>query len=205
MAFIALRAYARRRAVRLSAVQKAIESRRVHGAAIREEGGRITGIDPELADQQWAQNTDPVEAARSGKLPPAAVPVAPAPGATLEKPAAELAGDQGNFLAARLKGVELDNRMKELNELERVGVLVARAVVNQEFSEIFSQLKSAVFRVPDRKAQALAAETDPVRVHRMLSDELRTIFDEFSRQLTEPAAGMADDADMAAERAEVLP
>jgi hypothetical protein len=57
------------------------------------------------------------------------------------------------------------------------------AVVQREFSEIFAQLKNAVFRIPDRKAQALAGETDPVRIHRMLSDELRTVFDEFSSRL----------------------
>jgi hypothetical protein len=206
MAFMALRAYARGRGVRLSAVQKAIESRRVHGAAIREEGGRITGIDPELADQQWARNTDPVEAARSGTGVQAPSQPPPAAGAA-DKPAApaEPTGDQGNFLAARVKEAELRGELLELDKFERLGMLMPRSVVEREFSEIFAQLKSATFRIPDRIAQSLAGEADPLRINRVLSEELRTVFNEFSRRICEPAAGVADDAAMAGEREKVLP
>src|SRR5688500_6681009 len=103
--WMSLRAYARHRGVALSAVQKAIESRRV--TAIREEGGRITGIEKNAADEQWAKNTDPVEAARNGKLEHLA-PSASSPAPTQEKPAADpqgaaASGDQGDYLAARAK------------------------------------------------------------------------------------------------------
>lgn len=206
MAFIGLRAYARRRGVRLSAVQKAIESRRV--TAIREEGGRITGIDPELADQQWAANTDAVEALRSGTSTDAPLVLsAPAghvqPSGT-EQPAKEPTGDQGNFLAARVKEAELRGQLLELDKLERIDELLPRSIVQREFSEIFSQLKNAMTRIPDRKAQALAGETDPVRINRILSDEIRKVFDDFSRRLAE-SAGVVDDAGVAPEREAVLP
>lgn len=206
MPFIALRAYARGRGVRLSAVQKAIESRRVYGAAIREEAGRIIGIDPELADQQWAKNTDPVEAARSGTGVQAAPPLQLTAPAATEKPAApEPTGDQGNFLAARVKEAELRGELLELDKFERLGLLMPRSVVEREFSEIFAQLKSATFRIPDRIAQSLSGETDPLRINRILSEELRTVFNEFSRRIGEPAAGVADAAAMAGERETVLP
>jgi len=202
---MSLRAYARHRGVTLSAVQKAIESRRI--TAIREDGGRVTGVEKNQADAQWAARTDAAEAARSGTFlqPPPSGPAASAEKSAPAEPAPAAAGDQGNFLAARVKEAELRGQLLELDKLERLGELLPRAIVRKEFSEIFSQLKIAAFRIPDRKAQALAGETDPVRLHRVLSDELRQVFDEFSRQLDVPPAGVADDSGVAGERAEVLP
>jgi hypothetical protein len=198
-----LRAYARHRGCALSAVQKAIESRRV--TAIREENGRITGIEKNAADLQWGLNTDPIEAERNGKLQtsppaPASLPAQPAgekcPGST--NPSA------GDFLAARTKEAALRGQLLELDRLERMEELLPRSVVQREFSEIFSQLKTAVFHIPDRKAQALAAEMDPTRIHRLLSEELRMVFDEFSRRVAS-AAAVADNAGAAEEREPVLP
>ena len=213
--WMSLRAYARCRGVALSAVQKAIETRRV--TAIREEGGRITGIERHQADEQWGKNTDPVEAARNGKLgAPAAsadVKTDPAPAAVVGGDAgagpangeaapggADLplvggagAGDQGDYLAARAKREGYLAKQAELDYLEQIGRLVPSEEVEREVAEIFSQLKSNVFLISDRKAQILAAEGDPVRVHRLLSDEFRTVFDEFSGRLaSEAAAGAAE-------------
>lgn len=203
--WVSLRAYARHRGVRLSAVQKAIESQRV--TAIREEGGRITGIDLVEADKQWAANTDATESLRNGKTA-AALQLTPAPGPGGEKqqPAAgaPLPGDQGDFLAARVREAQLRGEILELDKLERIEELLPRSVVSKMFSEIFSELKSAVSRIPDRKAQALAGEVDPARVHRILSDEIRAVFDDYSRRLAGPA-GLADDASVARERETVLP
>lgn len=200
--YISLRAYARRRGVVLSAVQKAIESRRV--TAIREEDGRISGIDPIEADKQWAANTDATEAAKSGKFvdaPPTAQ-LTPPPS---EKPAEPTAaGDQGTFLAARVKEAELRGQLLELDKLERIDDLLPRSVVAREYAEIFAQLNNALTRIPDRISQALAGETDPVRINRRLSDEIRKVLDECSRRLAE-AAGVADDAGVAAERPAILP
>lgn len=191
---MSLRAYARHRGVALSAVQKAIETRRV--TAIREEGGRITGIEQNQADAQWAKNTDPVEAARNGKLEqPAPALQLSAPGGEAPKPpageAAPASGDQGDYLAARAKREGFLAKQEELNYLEQIGTLVSSADVEREFSEIFGQLKSNVMRIPDSAAQALAAEADPARVNRMLSEQLRKVFDEFSRRLTDAVAGGA--------------
>jgi hypothetical protein len=197
--WMSLRAYARHRGVALSAVQKAIESRRV--TAIREEGNRITGIEKNQADEQWAKNTDPVEAARNGKLeltPPAAAQQTEKPAAPAEqKPAAD--GDAAEYLAARAKREGFLAKQAELDYLEQIGKLVSTAEVEREFSEIFSQLKNSVFRIADSKAQILAAETDPARVNRQLSDAFRTVFDELSNRFASEAAGGAS------ERAAALP
>lgn len=66
---ISLRAYARHRGCTLRAVQKAIESKRIPESAIaRQPDGRLAGVDPVAADIAWAANTDPSEAAKSGKV-----------------------------------------------------------------------------------------------------------------------------------------
>lgn len=192
MEWMSLRAYARHRGVALSAVQKAIESRRV--TAIREDKGRITGINQVLADEQWAKNTDPVEAARNGKLE---APVAPlqlsAPAGEAPKAPANEApaatGDQGDYLAARAKREGFLAKQAELDYLEQIGKLVSTAEVEREFAEVFSQLKNSVFRIADSKAQILAAEADPARVNRQLTDAFRTVFDELSRRFASDAAG----------------
>lgn len=205
--WISLRAYGRHRGVALSAVQKAIESKRV--TVIRKnERGHVIAIERHAADQQWATNTDAVEAARSGKFAqPVAETQPPAPGAEgQDKPADKPVAldDQGNFLAARVRESQLRGELLELEKLERVGELLPRAIVRKEFTEIFAQLKNAALRIPDRKAQVLAGETDPTRIQRVLSDELRMVFDEFSRQLLAPTAGLADDTGMDRESEVVL-
>lgn len=95
--WISLREFARRHHIRHRAVQKAIESGRVGGDAImRAANGRLTGIDPEIAEQQWARNTDPIEAAKSGKTimtPFAHVKPIPAASASADRPDAPQDGE----------------------------------------------------------------------------------------------------------------
>ncbi len=87
--WMSLRRYAKHRGVRLSAVQKAIETGRV--TAVKRNGaGRLSGIESAAADVQWAQNTDPVEAAKSGK-----VIVAPLVGIGEESTASAVSVEQG--------------------------------------------------------------------------------------------------------------
>lgn len=74
--WVSLREFARRRGVSLQAVQKAIASGRVTAVRRADPGpdgqpGRITGIEVNQATAQWNRNTDPNEAAKSGKVIPA--------------------------------------------------------------------------------------------------------------------------------------
>lgn len=207
------------------AVQKAIADGRIPAAAVRRgEDGRIEAVEYHAALAGLKANTDPVEAARNGKLS-APAPVQPGGGASLNAkpdlvaaaggdadavvpnngtaaaggdaggwsvPPAQ-AGDQGDYLAARAKREGFLAKQAELDYLEQIGRLVSSEEVEREVAEIFSQLKSSVFLVSDRKAQILAAELDPVRVHRLLIDEFRTVFDEFSGRLaSSAAAGVAE-------------
>ena len=101
--WISLRAFARRHNVRLSAVQKAIESGRVT-AVKRNAAGRLKGIEANLAALQWSQNTDPAQAERSGKT--GAAVSAPEPAQSWSPNgeslvgwrAAAMGGDKGSFV-----------------------------------------------------------------------------------------------------------
>ena len=94
--WVSLREFARRRGVSLQAVQKAIASGRVTAVRRADAGpegqpGRILGIEVNAATQQWNRNTDPTEAAKSGKVIPAPAAVQ-APPVTDEQHACGLTG-----------------------------------------------------------------------------------------------------------------
>lgn len=73
--WMSLRGYARHRGDALSAVQKAIKDLRVSAAAVkRDTSGKLTAIDREQADRDWALNTDPNEALKNGKWPAGHLP-----------------------------------------------------------------------------------------------------------------------------------
>lgn len=204
---ISLRAFARLQGVALSAVQKAIRSGRVT-AIRRAASGRVIGIDPEIAAVQWATNTDPGEAAKNGKAwirgagDTAADIVG---GVVIPEVAASIEGENTEASAVATPGYQ-DHRTKrekhladlaELEYLEKVGTLISAADVEREMGEILLQLKNNVFRIADRKAQILAAETDPARIHRLLSEEFRLVFHELSARFEVEITGGAEERSMA--------
>jgi len=218
--WISMRAYARHRSVTHRAVAKAIEAGRIT-AVKRDERGRVVGIDAARADLEWLRNTDPLEAAKNGKVtavPLGAMPAGAAPAGISPSEAGEArvgpdggalqdmataAGESSapggsppaepnEYLVARAKREGYLAETAKLDHLERLGLLVSSAEVEQEIAEIFGEVKSNVFRIADRRAQVLAVEADPVRVHRLLSDEFRMVFDELSRRFAAYATGGAE-------------
>lgn len=224
--WMSLRAYARHREVTLSAVQKAINSGRVT-AVRRDANGRCAGIEKNEADRQWAANTDPVEALRNGKMPSAVPPgerqqselmpvrdsgeligrprpEAESGAATAEESGGQAEGrpaagntDQDDYLAARAKREHFQAKTAEIEYLKEIGTLVAAAEVAGAIAVIIGEGMSKLDRIADRKAQILAAETDPNRVHRILRDETNAVRDECSRQLAALAAGGAEERETA--------
>lgn len=215
--WMSLRAYARHRGDALSAVQKAIANKRVSEAAVRrDDTGRLIGIDQELADREWALNTDPAEALKNGKNPSALLTPAPntSPATSVDQPdggategseggadllsapsAAAAANEDSSYLEARTREKQFQAKKAELDYLERVGELVSAADVREEQFEIYRQLRDKLEQIPVSVAEKLAAETDPARAEHVLRSEIRKALDEFSRTLATDAA-----AEGAAER-----
>lgn len=195
--FVSLREFSRRLNVRLSAVQKAIRTARVTSVK-RDPSGRLVGVNPDLGLQEWARNTDPCEAAKSGKVIEAPTPVAAQQLALVQTSASNNSDLPAEPAAAGYQ----DHRAKrerhladiaELEYLERVGTLVSAAAVEREITEILTLLKSNIFRIVDRKAQMFATESDPGRVERLLRAELTLVFDECSRGFDDTIAGRVEE------------
>lgn len=182
--FVSLREFARRRGVALSAVQKAVESGRVK-AIERDAAGRITGIHAERATAEWDANTDPVEAARNGKLPLVeSLPVAPGAEASAPNPSSNQ-----TYLDARAQRETYEAETAKLDYLKAVGSVVSASEVRDAQFRRYRTLRDKLLNIPDRVATILAAERDPVIVHKLLSDELKRVLNELSDGARSEAAG----------------
>lgn len=199
--WMSLRAYARRREVRLSAVQKAINSGRV--TAVRRKGERVVSIDAIAADAQWLAHTDPVESAKTTDTLHARPGAAPAGELPLERPAerraedpAPPAGDAGKdfgYLEARAKREQFQAKQAELDYLEAIGELVPAAELRAAASNRYRAIRDKLLNIPDRLAAILAAQTDPARVHTELTKEIKQVLHELSDDArAEAARGAAE-------------
>lgn len=197
--FVSLREFARRLDVRLSAVQKAIKTGRVTSVK-RNESGRLVGVHPALGRQEWARNTDPCEAAKSGKViespqdSPQLVLQVQTSAQTNPEVSAPAEPAAPGYQDHRTKREKHLADIAELEYLDRVGTLVSAAQVEREIMEIFTLLKSNIYRIIDRKAQQFAAETDPTRIERLLRAEFTLVFDECSRELAATATEGAEES-----------
>lgn len=199
--WVSLRAYARHRGVRLAAVQKAIESGRVT-AVRRREDGRLQAIESTAADLQWAMNTDPVEAGKSGKVivPPAARSAGAddpaAPDDDLDGAAESHTGgkapdgdkDPGGFYEGRARRMQVQAEEAELDLLERKGLLVSATAVENALMDMFRQTRDQLQNISARLAPRLAAETDPNRIDQLMNDEIALVLNELSRDAERFAA-----------------
>jgi hypothetical protein len=225
--YISLREFERRFPVTLRAIQKAVESGRVTDV-LRTPAGTLRGIHATNAWDEWLRNTDQGESAKSGKMYPVVASTTHASTPSIDSaPEASLLGDagQGNALPSPASAVSppaqsgnagagstepgfQDHRTKrekflaeqaELEYLEKVGALVSVSEVDRANEEIWAALKTNAFRMIPKKAAILAAETDPARVERLLTDALTQVFNESSQSFADAPAGGVE------ERAPALP
>lgn len=202
--FISLREYARRRRCALRAVQRAIESGRITEPAIRRQGQRVTGVDPHQADIDWATRTDPVQAARHGKLnllPEVAGSAAP-PAMSSAAPSSEGAGPGGQGTTAapsrdergedyhehRATREKAEAALANLRLQEKLGQLCSVVEVRKAQFEAARLVQTAMLRLPGRLAAMLAAEADPVKVEALLDREIRRELDGLADRAAERAA-----------------
>jgi pyruvate/2-oxoglutarate dehydrogenase complex dihydrolipoamide acyltransferase (E2) component len=157
MPLLSLRAYAKHRGVSLAAVQKAIHS------------GRITPntdglIDSDRADAEWNAKTRPGQQQAKAA---AAVPRDPS-----EAPAAGL-----DYFRARAIRESYLARLAKIEFEERIAKVVDRDEVQVAAFTRGRVVRDNMLNIADRVAATLAAESDVDRVHRILSDEIRTALD----------------------------
>jgi hypothetical protein len=181
MAAISLRAYAKHRGVTLKAVQKAIESGRIHTTA---EGK----IDAEHADAEWARNTGP-------KVRQTAPPQSPVP----FEPPRQDPGASGalDYAKARAIIAHYEARLAKIDYEERIKKLINADEVSIAGFNLFRMIRDRALNIPDRVVGAVLAEIrealqaigidpetvkglDMGKVHGILVAEIRSTLEEFA-------------------------
>jgi hypothetical protein len=169
---VSLRAYARMRGCSLTAVQKAISSKRITTLA---DGT----IDPERANQEWAKNTFAGQTIhKPGAGSPDRIP-----------PVHESVAGSGDpvtaYLRARAVKESFAARTAQLEYEERAGKLIP-AVRAAEYAAGFSSIvKDGLMAMPDRLAPMLAAVDDEKTIHRMLGVEITALLRKVSKSVAD--------------------
>ncbi|OFZ54968.1 MAG: hypothetical protein A2428_03075 [Bdellovibrionales bacterium RIFOXYC1_FULL_54_43] len=150
---LSLRAYAKHRGVALQAVQKAVKSGRI--TLVKGAKGK-KGIDPASADRQWDETTDP-GMQRSQK-----------------------SEATGTFQQARAMREAYRAKEAKLAYEERIGKLVSAERIKTEAFECARMVRDSILNIPNRIAHELAGETDPGKVHALLTVELNKALEELA-------------------------
>jgi hypothetical protein len=168
---LSLRAYAKHRGVSLKAVQKAIQSGRIRTTS----DGKV---DVEQADGDWQRNTGPRPRAgiASSSPPPRRVPMA-AP----DPPRQEMtAAGPLDYARARAVHENYKARLAKMEFDKRSGKLVNSDEVQVATFNLLRMLRDRALNIPDRVSATLAAESDPAKVHAILTTEIRKALLDFA-------------------------
>jgi len=158
MAILSQRAYARHRGVALSAVQKAIETKRIS----TQPDGRI---DSEQADVDWEQNT-------SRHAPPITK-------RGQDEDDVSIFG-ASQYTKARAVREYYQAKLARIEYEERVAKLVAKNEVQVAAFDKFRQFRDHMLNIPDRVAAMMAAETEAAKCYGILTSEIRRALNEFA-------------------------
>ncbi len=162
---ISLRAYARLRGCSLTAVQKAIASKRITTLA---DGT----IDPETANQEWARNTFAGQTLKRG----ASAPAQSRTPTYASQPEPASSGDPvAAYLRARAVRESFAARTAQLEFEERAGKLIQATKAGEYASQFSSIVGDAMSAWPDRLTPLVAATTEESVVHRILSNEVAAL------------------------------
>lgn len=173
MELLSLRAYARKRGVNLSAVQKAIQTKRI--SVTIDANGRKK-IDPAVADIQWAQNTRPDQQERGSlkdfEKTQSDLANFTAHGSAL--PGAASISLNGNGLSVEKAETEAIRRqLMELQLAQKRGELVNVNDFSRAYASKLKAANDALNSMADRISPLLAAETDVNEVDKILRSEIR--------------------------------
>jgi hypothetical protein len=162
---VSLRAYARMRGCSLTAVQKAIASKRITTLA---DGT----VDPESANREWAKNTFAGQTINRA----AGAPQKPRTPSYASQPEVASSGDPvAAYLRARAVKESFAARTAQLEYEERAGKLIQATKAGEYASEFSSIVGDALSAWPDRLTPLVAATTEESVVHRILSNEVAAL------------------------------
>ena len=94
--------------------------------------------------------------------------------------AADVTSPGTTFAQARTADMVFRAKLRKLEHDVRIGKLIPKDEVHVSAFNKVRTVRDRLLNIPDRVAAMLAAETDPVRVHQMLSEEIRKALIELS-------------------------
>ncbi len=175
-----IRAYARHRKVTPAAVRKALQSKRI---TIMD--GKI---DPEIADREWAANTDESKPrnsvsgnpgrGRTPEIPPTASSVARAPRQVATMSAVQTSA--GGYAAARAVRESFDARIRELEFKRMSGAFVPVKDVERVAFETYRRVRDKLLAMPDRVGPVVAGMADIPLAIKTLHDEVLLVLEELA-------------------------
>jgi hypothetical protein len=183
--------YARHRKVTKAAVSLAVKRGKI---SVETDSIGTHYIDPEKADREWTESTNPALAFgptnRKNSRKEGAEPVAPpdqeeppasepevepetgpqtdATGPTVRK----VAGPR-NYNTARAEREHYNAELARLKFEEQAGKLIAADKVRDEAFQAARYVRDSLLAIPDRVAGELAGETNQFRIHQRLTEEIR--------------------------------
>lgn len=159
--------YARRRGVSREAVRKAIDTGRI--STVQGDTGRKM-IDPEVADIQWAKNTDIAQSARAN-----------AHKATVPPPTRSDDQRGSAYWDAHTRREIAAANREEMLEKKLAGELVERTKVENAAFGIGRMLRDSVLGLPTRLAPELAPMTDAFAIEAKLRGALREVLGDITK------------------------
>lgn len=194
MPMISLRKYARERGISHTAVEVAIRSGRLSKSIAHDAKGRPKIADADLADKEWAANTDQSaprnritgdpkrrKATASAPYEPKSAPAAAAP----VVPAADAGGGDGSggpsYAKSRAVREHYQARLAKLEFDEKAGKLVPVDSVRVAIFNTARASRDMLMAIPDRVTPLVVGLTDAHEIHRILTDEVRRVCVEVSK------------------------
>lgn len=165
MPLLSMRQYAKQRGCSPEAVSKAVRTGRI--STVTDEKGQRK-IDPEIADREWAANSEGVRPNYGIPSSEARVNQAQADPTAPKKPTVQDSAAVLKAYQARLAKLEFDEKsgkLHDISECSKNAFKSARAT------------RDAMLGIPDRLSAELAGETDQVKIRRRLDTEIRQALD----------------------------
>ena len=167
MTGISQRAYARLRGVALSAVQKAIATKRITPNA---DGS----IDPERANQEWERNTFAGKTLHQATRPQVAPPP-PRGGSGIQGQPDVTSDPVAAYLRARAVSETFKAKTAQLEYEERAGKLIQATKAGEYAAHWSAIVGDALSAYPDRVAPLVAAAKTEAEIHRILVGETNAL------------------------------
>ena len=174
---LTMNAYAKRRGVSHTAVSKAVRSGRIS----RTPEGLI---DPDTADREWADNTDPSKSMNYDIGNPVRRRPMDSPSVSSSNPEAAATSPASGlppYVQSRAIREAYEARLAKLEYEVKIGKLVNADEVRVDAFNVARITRDRLMGIPDMIAPLLTGMTDIRDIHELLSTEIRLACEELTR------------------------